>query len=282
MNTKVQKKKKKLKKNIKTYQKYRYLLVELIRKNIKLKYRNSWLGMFWTFLQPLLNMIVLSMVFTNIFGKSSDGVYCYPIYLLSGRLIFEFFTQSTKKALRSFRENASIVKKVYVPKYMYPISGVLSNFVTFGISIGVLLVMTVLFKVTDIADGANIQLTYRVIGIVIPLAILLILSTGFGLILSTLAVYFRDIEYIYDVFSTLLFYMMPVVYHISKITNVFVSTLIKINPLYGITEMLRECVLYGRDISWNYLLYSLSCSLVILAIGIFVFEKKSDDFVLHI
>lgn len=272
----------KIRKELATYAKYKYLLVELIRKNIKLKYRNSWLGMVWTFLQPLLNMIVLALVFTSIFGKKNDGVVCYPIYLLSGRLVFEFFTQSTKKALRSFRENASIVKKVYVPKYMYPLSGVLSNFVTFGVSVVVLLAMTVLFRLTGWSNGADIGLDYHVLFLLFPLAILLILSVGVGLLLSTMAVYFRDIEYIYDVFSTLLFYIMPVVYHIDKITNPTMKLVIRADPLYAITEMVRQCVLYGQNLNWKFVVYSLGWSLVVLMLGVYVFNKKSDDFILHI
>lgn len=275
-------KKKAVKKVLANYAKYENLLIELIRKNIKLKYRNSWLGMLWTFLQPLLNMVVLAMVFTNIFGKPTDGVVCYPIYLLTGRLVFEFFTQSTKKALRSFRENASIVKKVYVPKYMYPLSGVLSNFVTSMISFGVLLAVTVLFKVTGWSNGGDIHFSWYVLQLIVPLLILLVFSVGMGMILSTFAVYFRDIEYIYDVFCTLLFYMMPVVFHVGKITNPFVNRLIRFNPLYGLTEMVRECVLYGRLLSWDAILYSLGWAVVFLLLGLYIFHKKSDDFILHI
>ena len=101
------------------FSKYRNLLGELTRKNVKLKYRDSWLGIFWSFLQPLLNMIVLSVVFGNIFGSNREHIVCYPVYLFTGRLLFDFFTSSTKKALTSFRSNAPIIKKVYVPKYMY-------------------------------------------------------------------------------------------------------------------------------------------------------------------
>lgn len=275
-------KKNRIKVELETYKKYKNLLVELVRKNVKLKYRNSWLGMIWSFLQPLMNMVVLALVFTNVFGKKSDGVVCYPIYLLTGRLVFEFFTQSTKKALRSFRENASIIKKVYVPKYMYPLSGVMSNYVTFSISIVVLIVVTLFFKFTNISHGADIRLTWRIILLILPLLILLVFSIGVGLILSTMAVYFRDIEYIYDVFSTLLFYLMPVVYNINFITNSAVKTIIRINPLYSITEMVRECVLYGTNISVKHLAYACGVSLVVLMFGVFIFNKKSDDFIFHI
>ncbi|MEE0982344.1 MAG: ABC transporter permease, partial [Acutalibacteraceae bacterium] len=128
MNEKTAKAKKIPMKNyLKNAYKYRYLVQEIVRKNIKLQYRNSFLGMFWTFLQPLFTMIVLVLIFSNVFGSSSSGVVCYPVYVLCGRLIYECFSQSTKRAMRSIRNSASIIKKVYVPKYVYPLSNVLAN-----------------------------------------------------------------------------------------------------------------------------------------------------------
>ena len=104
---------------VKNFWKYRFLLRELVNKNIKLQYRNSVLGLFWTFLQPLLTMIVLSLVFGQIFGHDETKILNYPTYLLCGRLIYEFYTQATKKSMRSILGNAAIIKKVYVPKYIY-------------------------------------------------------------------------------------------------------------------------------------------------------------------
>lgn len=105
-----------LDRNLKTFKKYKNLLKELTAKNVKLKYRNSWLGILWSFIQPLLQMIVLSVVFGGIFGRSNKHVICFPVYLFTGRLLFSFFTSSTKQAMTSFRRNAGIIKKVYVPQ----------------------------------------------------------------------------------------------------------------------------------------------------------------------
>ena len=123
-----------MKKYLNNFYKYRYLLYEIVRKNIKLQYRNSVLGIFWPFLQPLLTTIVLVAVFSGPFGRSSQTVN-YPIYLLCGRLLYEFYSQSTKRAMRSIRNSSSVIKKVYVPKYIYPLSNVISTFVTFLISL---------------------------------------------------------------------------------------------------------------------------------------------------
>lgn len=266
---------------LKTFRKYQYLLQELTRKNIKLKYRDSWLGILWSFIQPLLNMIVLSVIFTNIFGADRKNIVCYPVYLFTGRLLFEFFTGSTKKALTSFRANAPIIKKVYVPKYMYPISGILSNFVTFSISILCYICVWIFFKTTGISHGADLPMNWHVLLFFIPMAILLIFVTGVGLILSVLQVYFRDIEYIWEVFCTLLFYMVPIIYPLQQINRYWITVVIKLNPLYSMLELFRQCVLYCTPMSWKLIAYSLTVSLITLIVGIWIFNKKSDDLIFH-
>ena len=112
--------------------KYRYLLTQLIKKDIKLKYRNSYLGIIWTMLEPLLTMIVLTLVFSRLLGK---GTQDFPVYILTGRLIFSFYSGATKQALKSVRSHAAMIKKVYVPKYMYPLATTFSNYVIFLISL---------------------------------------------------------------------------------------------------------------------------------------------------
>lgn len=276
------KKKKEASHFLEMFDKYKSLLYELTRKNIKLKYRDSWLGIFWSFLQPLLTMAVLSVVFGNIFGAEREYIVCYPVYLFSGRLLFEFFTSSSKMALNSFRSNAAIIKKVYVPKYMYPLSGILSNFVTFSISILCYIYVWIFFKLTGMSDGGELTLTPYVLLFFIPMAILLMFVVGVGLILSILQVYFRDIQYIWDVFCTLLFYMVPAIYHINSIKSDWTRAIIQINPLYSMIELFRQCVLYGEPMQWQMLLYALAWALGVLLIGIFIFNKKSDDLVFHL
>ena len=266
------------------FKRYRNLLSELVAKNVKLKYRNSWLGIFWSFLEPLLNMIVLSVVFNGIFNRDNAEVICYPVYLFTGRMVFSFFRDSTKKAMMSFRANLSIIKKVYVPKYMYPVSGILSNFVTFSISLLCLACIMAFFKITGISNGHAIDLTWKVLLFWIPILICLILSIGVGLILSIMQVYFRDIEYIFNVIMSLMFYTVPILYSLKTITTEWMVVLIKLNPLYSIIELFRQCVLYGPNsiLSWYMIAYSLAFSVLVLFIGILVFNWKSDDIVYHL
>lgn len=268
--------------NVDMFRKYKNLLKELTMKNVKLKYRSSWLGVFWSFLQPLLNMIVLSVVFGGIFGKKSDMIVCYPVYLFTGRLLFSFFTSSTKQALTSFRRNQAIIKKVYVPKYMYPLSSILSNFVTFAISLLCLICVWIFFKFTGISGGSELEITWYALLCFVPMVLLLIFSTGVGLVLSVISVYFRDVEYIWDVLTQLLFYMVPILYHLETIKTPWIVTIIKINPLYSMIELFRHCVLYGQIMSWKLLLYAAVISIVTLIIGIIFFNWKSDDIIYHL
>lgn len=275
-------KNKELSHNIEMFEKYKNLLKELTVKNVKLKYRNSWLGIFWSFLQPLLNMIVLSVVFGGLFGKKSDQIVCYPVYLFTGRLLFSFFTSSTKQALTSFRRNQAIIKKVYVPKYMYPLSSIFSNFVNFSISLLCLICVWIFFKLTGINGGSDLEINGYALLCWVPMFLLLIFSTGVGLILSVISVYFRDVEYIWDVLTQLLFYMVPIIYHLSTIKTHWTRIVIKINPLYSMIELFRHCVLYGQMMSRELLLYASVVSVCTLIIGMLFFNKKSDDIIYHL
>ncbi|MBQ2841923.1 MAG: ABC transporter permease [Clostridia bacterium] len=268
-------------KYFKNFYKYRFLLMEIVRKNIKLQYRNSVLGIFWTFLQPLLTTIVLVFIFSGVFGRKDASLVNYPIYLLSGRLIYEFFTQSTKRAMRSIRNSASVIKKVYVPKYIYPLSNVISNFVTFLISLLVLVCFIVYFYFFS-AEPPHI--TPYILLTPIPIIILLILCLGIGLILCTLEVFFKDIEYLYEVFCMLLFYMTPIIYKLDTL-NIQIKAVkmaLMANPLYSIIEMFRDCVLFGEMMNPKHIIYSLGFSLATLIIGLWAFYKKQDKFILHI
>lgn len=264
------------------FKKYQNLLKELTLKNVKLKYRNSWLGILWSFFQPLLNMIVLSVVFGGIFGRNSKYIVCYPVFLFTGRLLFSFFTSSTKQAMTSFRRNQAIIKKVYVPKYMYPLSSIFSNFVTFAISLLCLICVWIFFKLTGISGGGDLYITWYALLCIVPMFLLLVFSTGVGLILSVICVYFRDVEYIWDVLTQLLFYMVPIIYPLQNIKRDWIVTIIKINPLYSMIELFRQCVLYGYLMSGKLLLYATVVSFATLFIGIWFFNKKSDDIIFHL
>lgn len=273
-------------KHRKNFLKYRYLLRELVKKSVKLQYRNSVLGMFWTFLQPLMTMVVLSVIFSNLFGRGANGVVNYSVYLLSGRLLHDFFTQSTKRGMRAIRTNASIIKKVYVPKYIYPLSSVLSTFVTFLISLAVLAIVILFF---NIIGKDPVAISWQIIFAIIPIIILFFMSLGIAMILCTLDVFFKDVENFYDVFTLLLFYITPIVYTVDKLgfaAGSWQEKIIKINPMYGILDMFRAAVLHSTEFFAYFditqLWYTMGFTAVMLVCGFALFYKCQDKFILHI
>lgn len=276
----------KIKSQFGNFFKYRYLINELVSKNIKLQYRNSVLGMFWTFLQPLLTMIVLSVVFNNLFGRDSSKVVNYPVFLLCGRLLHEFFTSSTKRAMKSIRSRASIIKKVYVPKYIYPLSTVISKFITFLISLLVLVFVIFYFNLANINP---ITITTNIFWAIPAVLVLFFFSLGVGMILATLDVFFKDIENIYDVFCMLLFYTTPIVYTIDKLDyakDSLVGLLIRLNPMYGFIEMFRGAVIHGAEFytyfNMNLFWYCCGVTAFVMIVGFTMFYKNQDKFILHI
>ena len=132
-----------MKSYIENFKKYRFLLWELVKKGVKLKYRRSYLGILWTLLEPLTTMIVLSVVFGTLFGNKDPH---FPVYILCGRLMYSFFSSATNGAMKAIRTNAGMIKKVYVPKYIYPLSSVLFNYIIFAISLIVLVVSIYCFE----------------------------------------------------------------------------------------------------------------------------------------
>lgn len=267
---------------VKTFYKYSNMLKELTKKNIKLKYRNSWLGIFWSFLEPLLNMIVLSVVFGGIFGRKSAEIVCYPVWMFTGRMLFDFFRTSTAQSMTSFRRNSSIIKKVYVPKYMYPLSSIFSSFINFSITLLCFICVWIFFRITGWQGGAGLTITWHALLCFVPMFLILVFSSGIGLVLSVLAIHFKDIEYIWQVATRLLMYMVPILYPLSRIKQDWTRFLIKINPLYSYIELFRQCVLYGFDMSSKLLLYGTVVAFISLGFGILVFNKMNDKIVYHL
>ena len=251
------------------FHRYRFLLSELVKKGIVLKYRRSYLGMIWTLLEPLLNMIVLTFVFGTLFGNSDKT---YPVYILSGRLLFTCFSQSTKAALRSIRANSGMINKVYVPKYLYPLSSVLYSYVIFGFSLIVLVAVALVLGVWP---------TIQILWVWLPLLLLVMLSLGAGMIFATLGVYFRDMEYLWDVAITLIMYLCAIFYYPDRFINAGYGWVLNLNPLYCVIATFRNCI-FGNPLDWGQIGYAALFSLVALFIGIYVFRKKEDEFILHI
>lgn len=259
----------KMKKYIDNLIQYKFLLSELVKKGIKLKYRRSYLGIVWSLLEPLLTMIVLTIVFGTLYGNTDKT---FPVYILTGRLIYSYYSTATKSALKSIRANSAMIKKVYVPKYLYPLSTVIFNYIIFLISLIVLAAVSIVL---------GIKPTIYLLQAPIALILVLILSYGCGMILATIGVFFRDMEYLWSVILMIIMYTCAIFYYPEKLLKSGWFWILKYNPLYGIIKIFRDSV-FGKPINMHYLMYTTAFSLLCLVIGLVCFKKKQDDFILHI
>jgi ABC-2 type transport system permease protein len=227
------------------------------------------MGYIWTLLEPLLTMFVLTIVFSQLYGRDDK---LFPVYVLTGRLLYTFFANSTKAAMKSIRHNGAMIKKVYVPKYIYPLSTILSNYIIFLLSLIVLVV---------VAAVLGLYPTWRLLFAIVPLLLILVFSMGVGMILSTFAVFFRDLEYLWGVILMLIMYGSAIFYDIDKVIKRGYEWVFKLNPLYLLILNFRNAV-YGETIDQYALITTTIVSFLTLLIGILLFYKKQDKFILNI
>lgn len=252
------------------FKKFKPLLFELISRDIKNKYRRSVLGVFWTLLNPLLMMTILSIVFSNIFRFEVEN---YAVYILCGQVLYNFFSDSTQAAMNSIIYSAPLLKKVYVPKYMFTLSRIMSCSINIFAAFAALLIVMVVTRT---------PLHYSMFLAVIPIFIMIMFSLGVGLILAALSVKYRDIVHLYSVFLAGYIYLAPVIYPINIIGNPTLKFIIKLNPVTNILEMFRGFVMYNSMPDLFTVLMSLLPSAAILVLGVWVFYKKQDEFILYL
>lgn len=254
---------------IQNFLKFRPLLNELVSRDIKIKYRRSVLGVLWTLLNPLLMMIVLSVVFSNLFKFDVEN---FPLYLLSGQIVFNFYSESTSSAMSSITGNAALIKKVYVPKYLFVFSRIFSSFINLMASYTALILVMI---------ATRSELHWTVILSIIPLLLLVMFSLGVGLILSAITVKFRDIMHLYSVFLTALTYLTPVIYPMSILPG-WLYKIVMLNPLTNILMMFRDVMLNNRIFSISQLFVGAAETVIVIILGFYVFYKNQDQFILNI
>lgn len=258
-----------MKQYIKNFNKYRSLLKELVVRDIKVKYKRSVLGILWTLLNPLLTMMVLTIVFSNLFRFDIEN---YPVYLISGQVMFNFFAESTNMAMGSILGNASLIKKVYIPKYIFPLSRALSTFVNLLFALIAVIILMIFMK---------IKITVAILFVPLAILYILIFSIGMCLLLSSINVFFRDTQHLYGVLLTAWTYLTPIFYPIEIIPDKF-KWIVELNPIYYMVDYFRQCILYGKipTIELN-LICILACS-ISMVVGLWTFYKTQDKFILYI
>lgn len=254
---------------IQNFWKYKSLLSEFVIRDLKIKYRRSFLGYLWSLLNPLLMMIVLTAVFSNFFRFDIPN---FPVYLLTGQIIFNFFAESTTTSMNSIIDSGGLIKKIYIPKYIFPISRVISSFITLLFSlVALLLVMLV----------TNVEIMPVILLFPLPLIYVFIFATGIGLILSVFAVYFRDTLHLYTVLLSAWTYLTPIFYPV-KILPDYILPVVYSNPMYYYVQAFRDIILYGHLPSLHVNLMCMIFSIVAFLLGLFIFYKNQHKFVLHI
>ena len=241
-----------------TFSEKKFLLKELVKKNLTSKYKDSVLGILWSFFNPLLTMLVFTAIFSMLFGRNIAN---YPVYYLAGRLAFDFFNHGTKGAMNSIRRNSNILKKIYVPKHMFAVSSVCYEFVNFLIS------FAILFGVM-IITGAPFHPT--LLFSIVPIVLLVILVFGVGFILAVCNTYFSDIGYLYNVFTLVLLYASAMFYPIEIVPSQ-VQFIFTLNPVYCAMSCFRQCV-YGTLPDFTMVLYLAVFAFTTLGIGILLFN----------
>lgn len=254
-----------------SFQKYKFLLQQLVSRDFKVKYKRSVLGVVWSLLYPVLMMAVMAIVFSNVFKFSTPGVN-YLVYLLTGLTFFNYFSEASNLAMSSVVANFSLINKVYIPKYIFPFSKCLF------VGINFLLTLIPLYVVI-IVTGTGINIYH----LLLPFSFLclFLFTVGMGFLLSTISVFLRDMFYIYGIVTTVWMYLTPVMYDINMLDQSFASFL-KLNPLYQFIDFARTIILYNNCPSLAQFISCFVSAFFVFLVGIIVFKKKQDKFIYYV
>lgn len=251
-----------------------FILKQLVSKDFKLKYRRSVLGVVWSVLNPLLMMVVMSIVFSYMFGGSVEN---FPLYLIVGNVTFSLMSDSTNAALWSIIEAAPLLKKVKVDRFVFPVQKVLFALVNFAFSLIAVAVVMLWFRVVP---------TWHLLLLPVVLVLLMLFCIGIGLAIGSLAVFFRDIIHLWGVVILAWTYLTPIFWDlqllIDKAAPSWIIAMVKLNPMYNYITFMRDIFLWQQNPSMT--VFALCCFWAVLAlvIGVFVFRKTEHKFILYV
>lgn len=260
------------------FQKDIFILKQLVSKDFKIKYRRSFLGVAWSVLNPLLMMIVMAIVFTTIFAQGRNGSVMpemYPLYLIVGNVTFAVMSDSTSQALSSIIQASSLLKKVKVHRFVFPVQKVLFSLVNFAFSLIAVAIVMLWFHVVP---------TWHLLLLPVCLILLMFFCMGVGLLLSAATVFFRDVMHLWSVVLTAWTYFTPIFWttdYILKMPHIL-RVLMYANPMYNYLQFMRDIFLFqtcptplefGLCVAW---------AVIAMAIGYTVFHKNEHKFILYI
>lgn len=254
--------------------KNRFILKQLVTKDFKRKYRRSVLGIAWSVLNPLMMMIVMSVVFSFVFRADIEN---YPLYLILGNITFSFMSESTSQALMSFIDAAPLLKKVRVSRFVFPVQKVLFALVNFTFSLVAVALVMLWFRVVP---------TWHIIWLPVCLFLLVLFCSGIGLIVGSLAVFFRDVVHLWSVILTAWTYFTPIFWVPTQLAAngapAWVMSIVELNPMYGFVTFMRDIFLWNQNPSMQTLGLCVIWAVIMLGIGILVFRKTQHKFILYI
>lgn len=263
---------------ITNFKKYSFLMNQMISRDFKVKYKRSVLGVVWSLLYPLLMMSVMAVVFSQMFKMRMEGVN-YLVYLMTGLIMFNYFSEASNSAMSSVVGAFGLINKVYIPKYIFPLSKCLFVGINFLLTLVPWLLIIVLSYFGLGQYTCHINWYYLLLPYIF--ACLFLFTVGISFILSTVSVFLRDMFYIYGIVIMMWTYLTPIMYDISTISPTL-QPFLKLNPLYHYINFAREIILYGRipqPFTW---LTCIVSAVVVLIIGVVVFKKTQDKFIYYV
>ena len=251
------------------FDKYSFLLKQLVGRDFAIKYRRSYLGWLWVILNPLLTMIVMSSVFSYIFRLQIKN---YAVYLILGNIVFNCFSEATQLSALSIVYSGQMIKKVYIPKYIFPLSKTMFSFFNFLITLIPAMLVILYYRIPITVN--YLLLPFVLIG-------LFLFALGIGMFLSALQVFMRDTQYLYGILVTLWIYLTPIFYAEESLAPIL-RRIMQFNPMYVYINCIRKIMLYGITPTVFQLLACMLMGIVALTIGMRYFMKKQKLFILHI
>ena len=261
-----------LKNVLSNFKKYSFLMKELISRDFKVKYKRSTLGVLWSLLYPILMMLVMAIVFSRMFRFSVPGVN-YFVYFEIGFVMFNYFSEATNAGMTSVVVNFGLLTKVYIPKYIFPLSKCLFCGINF-----LLTLIPLFFVIIFTGTIKDISAYYLLLPFIFFFGFLF--TIGISFILSTVSVFFRDMFYIYGIILTIWNYVTPVFYDITIIPEVL-QKVFKLNPLYTYINSARQIILYGNCPCLRDMLLMVGYGILAVIIGSLVFKKNQDKFIYY-
>lgn len=254
---------------IEKLKRHQFLFEELVKRDFTKKYKRTILGMAWSIISPLVNLLIMWLVFNNFFGNNVDH---YAIYLFSGQLVYSYFTDATNLGMNSLVGNAGIFTKVNVPKYLFLFSQNVSSLINFGLTL-------IIYFIFVAIDG--IPFTWKFILLIYPIICLVIFNLGMGLILSALMVFFRDMQYLWGILTQLLMWMSAIFYTIDNYTYQAQCAFLA-NPIYLYIRYFRKIVIDGTVPTIQFHLLAAADAAIVLAIGCYMYKKYNHEFLYYV